>query len=368
MLQPKGDSNQQLAGIWGVPKARHSQCTDGPHGRKYTVGNLFAGMGGFCRAFEAVGFKALWANESDIHAVKTYHHNFPAVKILHKNIEDLSPSRDNLEPVDVLTAGFPCQSFSVAGDKSGFNDPRGQLFFEVARILRESGVRRPKIVVLENVKHLLKHDGGKTFARVVTEVQRAGYWFRLGNVAVLNTRTHTRIPQNRERLYMVAMNWDVFRRNEFAFPKPEDGLDSLETFLDLDMRADDDLYFDERSKYGRMFIDKMAEGNATSVYVLRRCYVRENKSNSVFTLTAIMGDGGHNVPVIRDKWGIRKLTPRECARLQGFANDFFFPDDVSRTQRYKQIGNAVTVPLAAKIAFECKRQLAELIDCRRRPE
>jgi DNA (cytosine-5)-methyltransferase 1 len=334
---------------------------------RYTVGSLFAGIGGFCKAFESAGFEVLWANELDSFATQTYSYNFPNVRLIEKRIEDLKVAEDDLQAVDVLTAGFPCQPFSVAGRKSGFGDPRGRLFFHITRLLAEFGERRPKILILENVKHLLRHDKGRTFAKVVSEIQTAGYWFRSSNAVVLNTMKHTRIPQNRERLYMVAFNWDVFPKNDFIFPQPEAELDPLEDFLDLNERADDDLYFDENSKYGKMFAESMAEGSSKSVYILRRYYVRENKSNTVFTLTANMGDGGHNVPVIRDRWGIRKLTPGECARLQGFGNpNFHFPDRISKTQQYKQIGNAVTVPLVERLAIQCKTHLHALADAERR--
>lgn len=326
-----------------------------------TVGSLFSGIGGFCKAFEKAGFNVVWANECDSHAVKTYKYNFPKVRLIDKRIEHVTVPEDDLQPVDVLTAGFPCQPFSVAGRKSGFSDRRGRLFFEIIRILKEFGKDKPKIIVMENVKHLLNHENGKTFAQIVTEIQSAGYWFRSGSTAILDTKVHTSIPQNRERLYMVAMNWDVFRKNDFSFPEVEDGLDPIEEYLDLDKKADDDLYFDEDSKYGRMFVEKMASGEANSVYLLRRWYVRESKSNCSFTLTANMGEGGHNVPVIRDQWGIRKLSPQECLRLQGFQDgEFSFPNDLSKTQRYKQIGNAVTVSLVTKIALECRKHLDAL--------
>jgi len=330
-------------------------------GYPYTVGSLFAGIGGFCRAFENADFKVIWANECDLFAVKTYLHNFPAVRMIDKGVEHLSVVGDKLESVDILTAGFPCQPFSVAGRKSGFKDPRGRLFYEIIRLLNEFGANRPKIIILENVKHLLNHENGKTFQKITTEIQSAGYWFRNNNAVVLNTKEHTRIPQNRERLFMVALNWDIFKKNDFLFPEEEEGLDPLKYYLDLDEKADDDLYFDLDSKYGRLFAEKMADGEEGSVYLLRRWYVRENKSNCVFTLTANMGEGGHNVPVIRDRWGVRKLSPRECLRLQGFLdNEFSFPEEISKTQRYRQIGNAVTVSLVAKIAFECRKQLESL--------
>jgi len=315
-------------------------------------------MGGFSLAFRKAGFKVLWANDSDVHAASTYRHNFPHVRFLEKDVAELTVQGDGLEPVDVVTAGFPCQPFSVAGNKRGFQDPRGRLFFEIPRLVKEFGSLRPKIIVMENVKHLLNHDKGKTFSRILTSIQQAGYWFRPSNVAILNTRIHTQIPQNRERLFMVAMNWDQFRLNDFRFPAEEDKINPVQDYLDFDHRADDDLYYDDHSKYGRMLSDMIKKGQDSSVYQLRRYYVRENKNKCVFTLTANMGEGGHNVPVIKDDWGIRKLSPQECLRFQGFKDgEFSFPNDLSKTQRYRQIGNTVTVSLVFKLAEECLRQL-----------
>jgi len=340
--------------------ATQSACDEIPvtsPGSAFTVASLFAGIGGFCRAFQNAGFQVTWANENDPFAVSTYRHNYPSVELFDKSIEHLSVIKDHLTPPDVLTAGFPCQSFSVAGSKRGFDDPRGKLFFEIIRLIREFGGDRPKILVMENVRHLLEHNKGKTFTKIVDEIQAAGYWFMPRNSEVLNTRIHTDIPQNRERLFMTAFSWDAFDFNDFEFPQPVKHRRVKSSFLDLHQKADADLYFDEESKYGRMFVESMASGDPESVYLLRKYFVRENKSDSFFTLTANMGEGGHNVPVIRDKWGIRKLSPRECLRLQGFEDDFEFPADLSRTQQYRQIGNAVTVSVVEKLAVECVRQL-----------
>jgi len=326
--------------------------------KRLTVASLFAGIGGFCQAFKNQDFRVVWANEYDSFAAKTYRHNYAGTRLLEKSIVDLSTIKDNLEPVDVLTAGFPCQPFSVAGDKKGFNDPRGKLFFEIIRLLKEFGKNRPKILLLENVRNLLTHDNGKVFSRISDEIQSAGYWFMPYNHAVLNTRIHSDIPQNRERLFMVAFSWDAFDYSDFSFPEPALKLRDRREFLSLGEKADPDLYFDEDSQYGKLFAESMASGSPDSVYLLRRHYVRENKSDTFFTLTANMGGGGHNVPVIRDEWGIRQLSPRECLRLQGSSDDqFSFPPDLSKTQQYRQIGNAVTVPLVEKLAKECKHQL-----------
>lgn len=317
-------------------------------------------MGGFCLAFKKEGFDVAWANEKDNFAAQTYAANFPATTLHHKPIQELSVVGDDLAPVDVLTAGFPCQPFSVAGSKQGFEDERGKTFFEIIRLLREFGGDRPKILLFENVPHLLTHDRGRTFNRIAHEIQASGYWFMpQQNTAILNTRVHTEIPQNRERLYMVALSWDHFNTPVFNFPRPEQKTRDYREFLDLDTKPDD-WFYDSHSKYLKLFEESIDSGDPDSIYMLRRSYVRENKSNSVPALLANMGDGGHNQPVIQDKWGIRKLTPVECLRLQGFSDDdFIFPDSMSRVQQYKQIGNAVTVPLVQKLAAECERLLKE---------
>jgi DNA (cytosine-5)-methyltransferase 1 len=327
----------------------------------YQVGSLFAGMGGFCLAFAKENFKVAWANEKDRFAVETYRHNFPKTAIHHKPIEDVSVIGDELSPVDVLTAGFPCQPFSVAGSKLGFSDERGRTFFEIMRLISEFGKDRPKILLFENVPHLLSHDRGRTFNRIAHEIQAAGYWFMpRDNTTILNTKIHTNIPQNRERLYMVALSWDHFRTNTFDFPRPEVETLDYRTFLNLEQKPDNYFYFNDDSRWKKLFEESIEAGDAESIYMLRRNYVRENKSNSVFALMANMGDGGHNVPVIRDSWGIRKLTPLECLRLQGFEDDdFSFPQLLSKVQQYKQIGNAVTVPLVRKLAAESRRLLDE---------
>lgn len=327
--------------------------------RRYTVGSLFAGMGAFCRAFMDEGFHVAWANEKDQFAAQTYRYNFSGTQLFEKSIEELSVITDKLTPVDVITAGFPCQPFSMAGTKAGFDDPRGRVFFQIIRLLREFGPQRPKILLLENVPYLLAHDRGRTFMRMVQEVQQAGYWFMpKQHCTALNTRIHTDIPQNRERLYMAALSWDWFDENKFEFPTPSPQTRDYREFLNLHERVEDWHYFPDDSKWRKMFEESMANGDPERVYHLRRHYVREIKAFQVPTLTAHMGDGGHNMPVIRDQWGIRKLTTQECMRLQGIEDGTIrFPDTVSRSQRYKQIGNAVTVPLVRKLAAECRRQL-----------
>ena len=160
---------------------------DGSRSRKrFKVGCLFAAIGGFCRAFEDVGAQVMWANEKDKFAKETFEANFP--KRIHyfcKPVEELGVKSDGLEPVDILTAGFPCQPFSVAGEALGFKDERGLLFLDIIRIIKEFGPDKPKIVLLENVRNFRTHDRGRTFNRVQVEIQKAGYWFSEKNARQL---------------------------------------------------------------------------------------------------------------------------------------------------------------------------------------
>ena len=318
-----------------------------------TVGCLFAAIGGFCHAFEQAGARVLWATDKDRFAAETFRLNFPKLRYLNEDVEYLSVEAHQLSPVDVLTAGFPCQAFSIAGEKLGFKDPRGLLFVHIIRIIKEFGRFKPKILLLENVKNLKAHDKGRTFKRIQAEIQKAGYWFSEANARILNTAEYTEIPQNRERLFMVAMNSDYFATNTFSFPDPLSRKQhkDLRSFLDLKRKAPDRYYFTCQSQYYDLFRDAIAEGGRDAVYQLRRNYVRKNMSGTCFTLMANMGEGGHNQPVIKDRWGIRKLTPRECARLQGYEDSWFrVPETLSHAQIYKQLGNSVTVPLVGRLA------------------
>ena len=324
---------------------------------QYTVGSLFAAIGGFAKAFQLVGAQPLWANEKDKFAAITFAHNFDTqqIRYLNKPIEELSVKGDALAPVDILTAGFPCQPFSIAGKLRGFGDDRGLLFLHIIRLLREFGPAKPKILLFENVSNLKRHDDGRTFKRIQIEIQKAGYWFSEANSKLMNTADYTEIPQNRDRIFMVAANCDYFSSNHFKFPVPlpkTHPRKTVRSFLDRDQKADC-YYFEEGTKYYNLFAEAIKNGDEKAVFQLRRSYVRQNMTGSCFTLMANMGEGGHNQPVIKDQWGIRKLTPIECARLQGYSDDWFRTPGislVSRAQLYKQIGNSVTIPLVTQLA------------------
>ena len=307
---------------------------------RFTFIDLFSGIGGFRLALESLGGTCVFSSDIDENARRTYFHNFndvPYGDIRESAVKGLIPL-----DFDVLCAGFPCQAFSVAGLQKGFSDERGTLFFEVVEILRE---HRPKAFILENVKHLLTHGGGETIRTMLNTLRSLNYAVYL---KVMDASKYANVPQHRERVFFVGFQKDSLPDfYSFEFPdkrtltvKPQDLFDYG--------NQDESLYYTERYK----MYDVIKEGvkDPSCIYQYRRMYVRENKSGVCPTLTANMGGGGHNVPLILDNGRIRKLSVRECLRLQGFPESFSFPPKMSSGAKYKQIGNSVVVPLVRSIA------------------
>ncbi|HEH9626270.1 DNA (cytosine-5-)-methyltransferase [Pasteurella multocida] len=310
----------------------------------FRVAELFAGIGGIGLGFINAGFEVVWANELDKNACETYRANFKHT-IINADMKELST--DIIPDIDILTGGFPCQAFSIAGYQKGFDDDRGNIFFDIMRYIRS---KRPAVVFLENVKNLSSHDKGKTFRIIQEALQSEGYFIKS---SVLNTSKVSKIPQNRERIYIVG-----FRNTEhcenFKFPEEleESAIYNIRQMLEEKV---DDYYYYDNSKY----IDELKKEitDPDAIYQWRRIYVRKNKSGLCPTLTANMGTGGHNVPLIYDHGRIRKLTPRECIRFQGFPDDFILPDNLPKSALYKQIGNSVSVPVIELIAKNIKQAL-----------
>lgn len=306
-----------------------------------TCASFFAGVGGIELGFQQNGFKTVYANEIDSNAAKTYELNFD-LKVDNRPIQKVNPDTD-VPKVDVILAGFPCQSFSIAGYQKGFDDEKnGHLFFDLAKIIEK---KKPRAVFLENVKNLLSHDNGNTYRVISKTLQELGYYVKH---QVLNAMEYGNIPQNRERIYIVA-----FRRKDnfknFEFPEPIKLTTKLSDIIDFDKKVEDKYYYSENNC---QFFEKLRSQikSSNTVYQWRRVYVRENKSNVCPTLTANMGGGGHNVPLVLTKFGIRKLTPHECFNLQGFPKDYRLPTDMAQTHLYKQAGNSVVVTVISRIA------------------
>lgn len=310
--------------------------------KDYNVGGLFGGIGGIELGFKKAGFPISWANEIDKNAAITYRLNHKH-KLYERDLKELDTKE--VEKINILTGGFPCQAFSIAGYRKGFNDDRGNIFFEILRFI--DGLE-PKIVFLENVKNLQSHDKGRTFEIIKSELQDRGYYL---DYKVLNSADYGNVPQNRERIYIVGFkDKNVFEK--FRFPKQKK-LNVKITDL-LEKQADEYFYY-HKSKYYPQLKEEMT--NKDTVYQWRRKYVRENKSNLCPTLTANMGTGGHNVPLIIDSKDIRKMTPRECARFQGYDENFIFSENMANSHLYKQIGNSVTVSVIEAIAKEIRKAL-----------
>jgi DNA (cytosine-5)-methyltransferase 1 len=306
-----------------------------------TCGSFFSGVGGIDLGFELTKkFKTIYANEFNLNAASTYEENFK-LKVDTSDIRILDEKK--LKKFDVLLAGFPCQPFSVAGYREGFNDlkGRGNLFFELIRIIKEI---KPKIVFLENVKNYLTHDHGNTMRITLELLQKNGYYYKY---KVLNASEYGNIPQNRERIYIVGFkSKKVFEK--FEFPKPIKLSIQLNDIL-LKEDVDKKFYYTSENCYFYNSLLKDMKINNT-LYQWRRIYLRENKSNLSPTLTANMGSGGHNVPIYLSPSGIRKITPRECFKLQGFGDDFVLPKKLSSSTLYMQAGNSVVVSVIKRIA------------------
>lgn len=309
-----------------------------------SVASLFAGIGGIDLGFMKAGCRVVWANEIDEKACRTYSANF-AHNLIYGDIKDLNPH--DLKEVDILTAGFPCQAFSVAGYRKGFADQRGTLFFDVMDIVK---ILKPRVLFLENVKNLKSHNKGETFSEIIKEIKNAGYFL---TYKVLNTCEYSDIPQNRERLYMICFK-EESDFQIFKFPQKAKERISIPDMLDKEVP--DFYYYDNSSFYEQL---KKDVNRKDTCYQWRRKYVRENKSGLCPTLTANMGMGGHNVPLVLDEKSIRKLTPRECLRFQGFCDEYKIPEDLSDNHIYKQAGNSVSVPVIEKIAKNILKALDE---------
>jgi DNA (cytosine-5)-methyltransferase 1 len=313
-----------------------------PENYNFKFIDLFAGIGGFRLALQNTGGKCVYTSEWENSAKKTYQKNFgevPFGDITKESTKNYIPDK-----FDILCAGFPCQAFSIAGNRKGFSDTRGTLFFDVEQIINK---HKPKVVFLENVKNLVTHDKGKTFKIIIDTLEnKLGYKVYS---SILNSMTHANIPQNRERIFIVAFDPNqVENYADFKFPEKIELSKNIHDVLE-NGKQEDKYYYKKEHQYYSELDEKMTSKD--TVYQWRRVYVRENKSNVCPTLTANMGTGGHNVPLIRDNFGIRKLTPRECFSFQGYPQNYILPN-LANGKLYMQAGNSVTTTLIERIANE----------------
>ena len=308
--------------------------------------DLFSGIGGFHKGFEQAGFTFSWVGYSEIdkYAAMVYQEKFPDAKAL-GDITAIQPGKDLPSNIDILCGGFPCQAFSIAGRRKGFEDTRGTLFFDIARILRyyrENG-KPIRYFVLENVKGLLGHDNGRTFATIYRVLADLGYTVEC---QLLNTRWV--LPQNRERIYIVGHIGNRSRSKVFPIGKSSKIINEWKTKVASTLQHSGHLGGNYRGM------------NLIQVETLNRKQDSYDFNSRVYSdqgiAKTLAGEGGNN----DNKTGlykldnkVRRLTPKECERLQGFPDDWTAYADgqkISDTQRYKMCGNAVSVPVVELVA------------------
>lgn len=305
---------------------------------KPTVVSLFSGIGGIDIAFMQSGFEIMCANELDKDACVTYRNNFSDCNLIEKDIKSILAAE--FPQADVITAGFPCQSFSVMGYQRGLNDKRGTLFYEIVRVAQTV---QPKIILLENVKNLIYHDDYRTIITIHNELSRLGYTIKY---SILSPNTHANIPQDRKRVFVVAFS-DIDMMNSFTFPDEMPLTKGIDDIINRKEKHSDIYYYSTDSRYynelNRKITDKVGMYRIDDSGVANKRYVISP------TLKANMGTYHDRVPVIRDDFGIRRITPLECLAFQGYPTEYVFKG-IPLESAYKQAGNTVCVPVVKRIA------------------
>lgn len=307
------------------------------------VGSMFAGIGGICSAFKQSGAEIVWANEIDEYACATYRRNFGDNYLQQGDIKDINLAA--VPDMDVLTAGFPCQPFSVMGRQEGFADPRGTMFFEILRVIDS---KTPTIVLLENVKNLVNHDDGRTFKTISHSLTERGYSIKY---AVLGAHTHANIPQYRDRIFIAAF-CDQKQWDDFSFPAKQPLTVKINDIVDRLSKKHGIYYYGEDSRYHEKLSKCMTDDNA--IYRIDDSGVAMRSWRICPTLKANMGTYHDRVPLVHDEYGYRKLTLFECLAFQGFPRDYQLAK-IPVEQIYKQIGNTVCVPVVKGISDELMR-------------
>ena len=329
----------------GLGTAKDTQKVPFPNvdegSERFRYVDLFAGIGGIRIPFAEQGGRCVFSSEWDKFAQKTYRINFgetPSGDITKIDVDDIPDT-------DVVMGGFPCQPFSQAGLKRGFSDTRGTLFFEIERIIR---AKRPKAYLLENVKQLKGHDNGRTLGVIVERLRNLDYSV---DYAILRAADFG-VPQNRERIYIVGFDKRLYGNDvSFDFPDPPMAAtrlgDILEANVDERYTISDRLWLGHQ----RRKAEHKAKGNGFGYTLFNEDSPYAN------TISARYYKDGSEILIDQPGKNPRRLTPRECARLQGFPESFVIP--VSDTQAYRQFGNSVAVPVVRAIAHELVRQMLD---------
>ena len=293
------------------------------------VVSLFSGIGGIDLAFQQAGHSIVWANDNDHFACLTYKHNFPEVPLVESDIRLID--KTTIPDCDIVAAGFPCQPFSICGKQKGFEDERGYPFFEICKVIDK---KAPSIVFLENVANLTEHNRGKTFNTIHNELVSRGYYIRY----LIADACDYGIPQHRTRSYIFAFK-DKEMCDRYSFPEKKPLKKRIFDIIDPTVEVEKRYYYQP----GTAKFDKLntAIADDTQIYRFSDWGIQASKDGISFTLKANMGTYYDRVPIIKDKFGIRRITPTECLALQGFPSSFSFEKDIPEKEKYKQAGNTV---------------------------
>ena len=322
----------------------------------FTFIDLFAGIGGIRIAFENAGAKCLFSSEWDKNAQKTYYENFGEMP----KGDITKIKNEGIPKHDILLAGFPCQSFSIAGKKRGFDDVRGTMFFEIARIIK---YHRPKAVFLENVKGLVSHNKGETL-KTILKVLREDLEYYVPDPQILNAKDFG-LAQNRERVFIVGFRKDI-NGERFEYPKPlnikttikdiiEKETVSVKYYLSTTYLDTLEKHKKRHQKKGNGFgyqikdLDDIANTIVLGGMGKERNLIIDKRLKDFKPITRIKGEV--------NRLGIRKMTPREWARLQGFPETFKI--SVADTHAYNQFANSVAIPAVEKVAENILKVLNE---------
>ncbi len=329
-----------------IPNTKHNSL------KNYKFIDLFAGIGGFHYALTSLGAECVFASEWDKHASETYKKNFG----IEPNGDITLINENEIPKHDILCGGFPCQAFSISGKRKGFDDTRGTLFFDIARIVNH---HKPKVLFLENVKNLAKHDEGRTLTTIISTLEELEY--KVFN-KVFNA-SNFGLPQNRERVYIVAFRKNI-NSKDFKFPTPTNEQVCLENILEdnpksvkIIKRNDIEIYKTynaQNSLFGEVeLLNKPIQiGKVNKGGQGERIY---HPLGHAITLSAYGGGVGSKTGLYLVKDKIRKLSPRECARVQGFPDEFIL--NKIDSQAYKQFGNSVSINVLQKIVLEIQKIL-----------
>ncbi len=319
---------------------------------KYAIIDLFAGVGGLSKAFQQVGAEIVYANEIDKYACSLYKENLSDVYLVEEDMRNIQVEK--IPDFDILVAGFPYQSISVHGRYNQFYDKQNSLFYKIIRVLE---IKKPRAFLLESVKGLISMNQGKELKILMKELEQRGYFIK---TAVINSLTYGNIPHNKERLYLVGFNVDE-EYKMFEFPEKIPLKLQINDLINITQKKENKYYYDENSELYSIIKKEVTEGK---IYKLKLSLKNQYSSRNILikdyeycpAITSIAGKD--YIPILKDNFGIRRLTPKECFHMQGFF-DINISEYYKDYRLYKYAGNCSSVEVVKRIA----ENIFKTLDC-----